>query len=263
MRSMVLRSFALCMAVLLLLTCVPAAYGLSISPYTINSLAEYETELAKYEIPGDYVTYDMIKSVGKFVKFFSSFAQKPSEDVITFWLEDATGTSFFLRANRKSGAQSTIERPQAKPADIHDLRTLQGVEAEKYCRYTLGAITYDYDNGILTAISWEHRERKYKLDVGLAETMENYPKDADTFLAHLLDVDNAEAAVRELMDTVDAAQKPQRQKAFWRSFLEWSLVVGGVLLIAAVWIFAVKAKEKKRLLEEIEEEEFKEAHKDA
>jgi hypothetical protein len=233
--------------------------------YYIHSLEEYEAELAKYALPGDYVTYDMIKSVGKFVKMHLGTSKTLTADHIDFTLRDKTGVRIDFSADYPTEYNGLAEDKIVTDCvtDIHDLRQTQSI-GEQYWYYKNGDIFYEYnEEGNLLDIRWDYKERVYYVSLDFTYyDFQNYPMTEDTFVSRLLDADTAQAAVDELMASIDAGQAPLRRQEFWRDVKDWAIailimaaIVGGMI---AIW----KLRERKRLLEEIEEEEFKAAHKD-
>ena len=95
----VVTSVLLCVFVLGMFIVFPQANGLEVPMYYIYSLEEYEAELAKYALPGDYVTYDMIKSVGQFVMMRLGTSKTLTADHINFVLRDKTGVRINFSAN--------------------------------------------------------------------------------------------------------------------------------------------------------------------
>ena len=259
----VVTSVLLCVFVLGMFIVFPQANGLEVPMYYIYSLEEYEAELAKYELPGDYVTYDMVKTVGEFVNMRLGITKKLSADDIYFTLRDEAGIEVDLSMNYPDAFKNNWNEV-AEVTDIHDLSCSESPYKGAW-QYVHGDITYFYyHDGNLDTITWTHRERVYKLHYyGNGEGFRNYPRNADTFAARLLDVDTAQAAVDELMASVDAGQEPLRRQEFWRDLREWSIVIAGAAVIVGGGVIIWKLRERKRLLEEIEEEEFKAAYKDA
>lgn len=251
-----------CVFVLGVFVAFPQAEGLDVAVHYIYSLVEYEAELAKYILPGDYVTYDMVKSVGEFVNMRLGITKKLSADDIYFTLRDEAGIEFGLSMNYPNAFKNNWNEV-AEVTDIHDLRCSESPYKGAW-QYVHGDITYFYyHDGNLDTIIWTHRERVYKLNYyGNGEGFRNYPKDADTFIARLLDGDTAQAAVDELMASIDAGQAPLRRQEFWRDVKDWTIAILIMAAILGGMIALWKLRERKRLLEEIEEEAFKAAHKD-
>ena len=255
-------SVLVCVFVLGMLVVFPRANGLDVATYYIYSLEEYEAELAKYALPGDYVTYDMVKSVGEFVNMRLGITKKLSADDIYFTLRDEAGIDVDLSMNYPNAFKNNWNEV-AEVTDIHDLRCSESPYKGAW-QYVHGDITYFYyHDGNLDTITWTHRERVYKLHYyGNGEGFRNYPRNADTFAARLLDADTAQAAVDELMASIDAGQAPLRRQEFWRNVKDWTIAILIMAAILGGMIAIWKLRERKRLLEEIEEEEFKAAHKD-
>ena len=261
----VVTSVLLCVFVLGMFIVFPQANGLDVPMYYIHSLEEYETELAKYALPGDYVTYDMIKSVGQFVMMHLGTSKTLTADHIYFVLRDKTGVKISFSANYPTEYNSIKDRIITDcVTDIHDLRQTQSI-GEQYWYYKNGDIFYEYnEEGNLLDIRWNYKARVYSVSLyGVRQDLRNYSMTEDTFVSRLLDADTAQAAVDELMASIDAGQAPLRRQEFWRDVKDWAIailimaaIVGGMI---AIW----KLRERKRLLEEIEEEEFKAAYKDA
>lgn len=241
----------------------PAANALSITVYHIYSLEEYEQTIAKYELPGNYVTYDMIKMAGEFYSFYLGTSKVPHAESVYFNLIDSKGFRYTLTSGfAPSYGFSNEKRPLVpNPADPHDLR----ISPSKSCHYQLGPLTYLYIGPGLSSIYWEHNGRKYTLsaNVSAEEKFINYPtEEKGTFLDRMLDADTAQAAIRELMASVDAGQKPLRQAQFRRELSDWVMFFLTFCAIVGGGIFLRRWLTKKRLLREIEEEEFMAAHAD-
>lgn len=262
----VVTSVLLCVFVLGMFIVFPQANGLDVPMYYIYSLEEYEAELAKYALPGDYVTYDMIKSVGQFVKMHLGTSKTLTADHINFVLRDKTGVRIDFSANYPTEYNGLAEDKTVTDCvtDIHDLRQTQSI-GEQYWYYKNGDIFYEYnEEGNLLEIRWNHKERVYHVNLySIQQDFRDYPMTEDTFVARLLDVDTAQAAVDELMASIDAGQEPLRWQEFWRDAKDWTIAILIMAAIIGGMIALWKLRERKRLLEEIEEEEFKAAYKDA
>lgn len=242
---------------------VPQASALSLRLYHLNSLEEYEAELARHDLPGDYVTYDMIKMVGDFHSLYLGIFPTLTPESINYidmTLVDDAGFRIKFEASCGSVKQRSLYEDYPTDytvSDPHDLRRTQTAR-EKFWKYKLGQISYIYFNDELYGIEWEHNGRFYDL-LGIVSDEERlylYPKDtADTFLDRLLDADTAQEAIRELNASIDRGQVPLKWKEFQRNVPGYIAVVAVMLLIAAAWISVNKSIKKEKLQKETGEAE--------
>ena len=234
-----------------------------VQTYFLKTLEEYEAELARHDLPGDYVTYDMVKMVGDFRHvYLGIFPTLMPENMgsISIDLIDDTGFRFEIATYRGSAKQNSLYEDYPTDysvSDLHDLRRTQTTR-EKFWKYKLGQITYIYFDDGLYCIEWEHNGRYYEL-LGLESAEERfslYPKDtADTFLDRLLDADTAQEAIGELNASIDRGQVQLKWKEFQRNIPDYIAVVAVMLLIAAAWISVNKSIKKEKLQKETGEAE--------
>lgn len=243
----------------LLLLCAPLASALSLAVYHLETLEEYEAELAKNNLPGDYVTYDMVKMVGAFDSLYLGTSSKIGGNFQSIYLNmtDGSGYPVSLQMVRKSAQEyaGRIEDYGNYCGEVNskDLRTTK-TNQDGYSVYSLGEVSYIYFCDQLIYITWWYNGRMYYLqsDGFYGERLWNYPQDvSNTFLSRMLNVSTAEAAFGELMTSVKQGQAVLRRNQFRRE-LPWALAGGAVL---AGMIFFVRWRKKRELLEEIEEEE--------
>lgn len=241
----------------LIVACAPMASALS-AVYHLDTLEEYEAELAEYDLPGDYVTYDMVKMVGSFDSLYLGTRPRIGGNFhyIHMILVDETGFTITLLMERKSAREYARELEENPVYDSvgnpKDLRTAE--KDENVWVYSLGKLSYRYGFGELRGISWWHNGREYilVLQTNSEQEFHTYPKDTEnTFLDRLLNAYTAEAALDELLASVKAGQRELKWNQFWRA-LPWAVAGGAVV---AGMIFFVRWRKKRELLEEIEAEE--------
>lgn len=242
----------------LIVACAPMASALSLAVYRLDTLEEYEAELAEYDLPGDYVTYDMVKMVGSFDSLYLGTRPRIGGNFqyIHMIFVDETGFTITLLMERKSAREYARELEEDPVYDSvgnpKDLRTAE--KDENFWVYSLGKLSYRYGFGELRGISWWHNGREYilVLQTSSEQKFHTYPKDTEnTFLDRLLNAYTAEAALDELLASVKAGQRELMWNQFWKA-LPWA-VAGGAAV--AGMIFFVRWRKKRELQEEVEAEE--------
>ncbi len=152
----------------------------------IKNLEEYEEYVTQWPSLSNFVTYEMIKSIGE----FQAFSYDPTNyNKYMYFLQDGTGDSQILYVDPWVDEES--------PEIILDTFTessLQRISTPQTGMILQGDIAYRYASGELYAISW--REGNHRLTLG---SIQDYPDNVTTtFVGKLLSAETAQATIASL-----------------------------------------------------------------
>ena len=161
------------------------------SPFriAIYDLDEYNAFLqTSTDLPDDFVTWDMVKSLGAFCKF--SVDKDDSEyERYTYRIyvknEDILTLTIVPEADLFDGTVQPISTPPefgATMAQLVNKNKLTG-------NYESGKLTYGYGNNLLYYIKWAENGVGYTLWAGNTYPYQHADADPDTVLGKLLSVD--------------------------------------------------------------------------
>ena len=157
------------------------------------------------QLPDTFITYDQIKALGEYGYFQTT-------DVMCgyyneYFLIDSAGvqaTLVLLHPGTDCPENTGCNRNSLPvPSGHKDMRT---APQEGHDTYTVDGLTYVYTGEELASIHWTQNGQHFKYGLApnpytdvIAFPFWEYPMDADTFAAKLLNVETARAAVDELM----------------------------------------------------------------
>ena len=152
----------------------------------IDDLNEYEAYITSWPDLSNFVTYEMIKSMGEFEAFIHEYADYSE---YMYSLQDGTGDGQILYVD----AWTDLE-PSKIIADTFTGSTLQKISTPQTGIILQGKLEYWYASGELHAISW--REGDLRLTLG---SIDDYPNDVTTtFTGRLLSAETAQATIAGL-----------------------------------------------------------------
>lgn len=172
---------------------------------TVYEEEDYKQFVRTRDLPDTFITYDQIKELGSFV--YLKTTDVMSGYYNEYFLVDTTGcrASLVMLYPGTSCPEHTgcNNDTVSVPPGHTDMRT---IPQEGHGAYTVDGLTYLYMYDDLASIHWIHNGQHFKYglepnpysDVVTTPFFE-YPMDADTFAAKLLNAETARAAVDELM----------------------------------------------------------------
>lgn len=169
---------------------------------------DYKKYIRTEELPTPLpVTYDQLEALGKFYHFESSPLNYGYETMYGF-VDAANIVCTLVLPLPESGCHYGCEyKDPPLAADHSDMRSIPYEDAN-HCIYTVDGLTYLYHTGKLKSVHWTQNGQHfiffadclYYPDGGVEiRDYNEYPIEADTFAAKLLNVETARAAVDELM----------------------------------------------------------------
>jgi len=173
---------------------------------TFNNLEDYEKYISDGLDMEGFVTYEMVKSFGRF-ELFVDYGRKKGLSYL-YGMVDENGYDLNLHIKPLSETDRTEVTTEKPPHN--DLRTSQN-RAEFY---SVNNILYEYYDGGLYSISWSTNTHSYTIKSGHTVRPYAYTGDKVTLLSRLLNAETAEAAVAEFNAKVaQARQEAQAEKA--------------------------------------------------
>jgi hypothetical protein len=148
-------------------------------------------------LPDDFITYDMLKSIGDFYGFICT------KTFSGYWyiLIAENNKWIFVRVNELPDRIKS--RPIVEPQNINDLRNVTPTGG--WADYSHNNITYSYFDGMLESIDWAIGTKFITLTVtGGTRNFVDYPLGGETFVSQLLSTQTATAAVQSFNQNVEA-----------------------------------------------------------
>lgn len=219
----------------------------SLPDLNAGTLEEYE-QLLKEKVPkeykADFVTYDMVKSIGSFETFAFTLAWISGDySDYGYKLCDETGCEYIFTIYTKPTDRFSKIDEWYSGLSGEDLRTCNTSE---HVNLSVGEVHYLYRSGKLEMIFWEGELHLFELYV--IDDVTEYDLGNDTFLSTLLNANTAEQAAAKLNKTID-------RKLAWNRFVAKAgipiLIVIIILVAAGVFLIVRKmvlSKKRTRML---------------
>jgi hypothetical protein len=169
-----------------------------------HSYEEYLTYIQSCDIPS-HATFEQISTLGMFAQAIDISPYEGRGGVrFMYVLKDADGREFVVYIESMALSDSITTQEILFEINTNDLRKLDATFASGAV-YTRDGISYVYaKNGALLHIEWEYDGWQYTVCEGLSD----YPTNASTVLAQLLDARTATAAMASLMAPKETTESP-------------------------------------------------------
>jgi hypothetical protein len=163
--------------------------------FDTDSYDEYLTYIQACGVP-EYATFEQIRSLGTFTYMVDSYDEDiPAGMSVGYSVTDSSGHRFQVIIRHMDLENTITAREIIFKIDTDNMRDL-GTTFSGTAEYTKDGISYIYGkNGRLMSIEWVYNGWKYSITRKLSE----YPTNANTVLAQLLDARTATEAMASLM----------------------------------------------------------------
>ena len=158
-------------------------------------------------LPDDFITYDMLKSIGDFLAFSGPKTFRG------YWYTLIAENNKWIFVRVSELPDRIKSRPIVEPQNINDLRN--ATPTGGWAEYSHNNITYSYFDGMLESIEWAIGTKLITLTVtgvtatgevvsGEKATFVDYPLGGETFVSQLLSAQTATAAVQSFNQNIEA-----------------------------------------------------------
>lgn len=151
----------------------------------IDSLDEYRQHLKTEKLPSDFVDYDCLSKLGKFVRH----GYYPSYDELDYWYNIDTGDQVIWFWVHPISRRPLRTPTTTLPPTVKDLTSIKEV-----CDIQIGSAVYSYVKGGLLSIELTDGVHIYVIH----EDNFQFVSTDRSFVGRLLNRDTAEAAIEEL-----------------------------------------------------------------
>lgn len=236
------RWFFIVLTAILLLTTCKTANAMSLPNLSATTLEEYE-QLLKEKVPKEYktqfVTYDMVKSIGSFDVFAFTTAWITGDySDYGYRVYDDTGFEYLFRIYTKPTDQLSRMDEWYSELSADDIgKDLRICDASELVYLSVGSVQYFYRSNQLEMILWEGKFHVFELYV--LDDVTKYDLGEDNFLSKLLNADTAEQAVAELNERIE-------RNLAWNRFVRNAGIPILIVVIAVTGVGAFLIIRRKR-----------------
>lgn len=170
---------------------------------TLCSKQEYDYFVNSYDMPDNFITYDMLNELGEFQALFFPIHPRTNNSLnYVYSLVDESGFELTLYVDPVVEYQTFhSDKDEAGCIDSIESIDMRCIEEEApSTRYYHGNIRYGYIYGHLSSVSWIHDEIQYTLysDLGMGD----YPNIETTVAGKLLNKEKANEALEDFLNSM-------------------------------------------------------------